>query len=336
MYYESYERRNRRRGGRRRYDRYDRRRSGGCAGILIGRLLKLIAFLLALALLAAVLLYIIPPAFLNTEKSNADLALTDGLPSNRVNILLLGLDELHESSQRSDTMIIASVGYKSLKLVSVMRDTMVDIPGFGKGKLNSAYSCGGAEAVVHCINDTFGLNITRYIAVDYASLVRIVDAVDGIDISISDAELTQMNRNVANSARVFKPLGYDAQPMTQSGSVHLNGLFALGYARIRKIDSDYMRTYRQRKVLSAICSQAVKRLWDPRLYANLIDVYKSSVETNLSLVELISLGEKMLVSSGGIEESRTPQDAFAADNGSSITINDRIGNISALHGFIYG
>lgn len=326
MYYETYKKKHKK--------QRKSKRSGGCLGFLLKKLFKLLLLVLILALLSAALLYALPVAMMNVEPADAELSLTSNLPNSRLNVLLLGLDVLDDSSQRSDTMMIATIDYTSVKLTSIMRDTLVEIDGHGTQKINSAYSYGGPELAMRCVNETFGLNITNYVAVDFTTLVKLVDAVGGVDMEITAAELEQMNKNVGMSAWMFKPQGYDAVPMTQAGKVHLNGLFALGYARIRKIDSDYMRTYRQRKVISAILDSSKRQLWNPLLYARLYGVLKESVQTNLSVVELISLAEKALLA-GEIETMRVPEDAYCTDNGSSIRITKPQESKASLKRFLY-
>ena len=334
MYYDTYRGK---RGGKRR-----RERGGGCTGWLLGLLLKLIALVLVAVVLAAGVLYALPPSFMNIEPGNAELFLTDGLPSDRVNVLLLGVDFLEDGQQRSDAMMIASVGYNSVRLVSVLRDTLVEIPGYGEHKLNSAYSYGGAEMAMRVVNETFKLNITNYIVVDFSTMVDLVDAIGGVDVEIEDKELEQLNKYAYDTFKkinAVNPEKYghyiNSQPYTQGGTLHLNGLFATGYTRIRLIDTDYIRTSRQRRVLSAILEQVKAQIWNPLMYARLYGVCRNSIQTNLSLAELISLGEKALVV-GKIETDRMPRDEYILDNGSSIEITDVQGNIAAMHGFLYG
>ena len=334
MYYDTYRGK---RGGKKR-----RERGGGCTGWLLRTLLKLIALLLALAALAAVALYAIPPSFMNIEPGNADLSLTDGLPGDRVNILLLGVDFLEDGQQRSDAMMVASIGYNSVRLASVLRDTLVDIPGYGEHKLNSAYSYGGPELAMRVVNETYGLNITNYIVVDFSTMVDLVDAVGGVDVEVEDKELEHLNKYAYDTFKkinAVNPEKYghyiNSQPYTQSGNLHLNGLFATGYSRIRMIDSDYVRTQRQRRVFSAIVAQIRANVCNPMMYARLYQVCRDSVQTNLSMAELISLGEKVLVA-GTIETERMPRNEFIQDNNSSIQIIDPQGNIDAMRAFLYG
>ena len=334
MYYDTY--RGKRSGKKR------RERGGGCTGWLLRMLLKLIALVLVAVVLAAGVLYALPPSFMNIEPGNAELSLTDGLPSDRVNVLLLGVDFLEDGQQRSDAMMIASVGYNSVRLVSVLRDTLVEIPGYGEHKLNSAYSYGGAEMAMRVVNETFKLNITNYIVVDFSTMVDLVDAIGGVDVEIEDKELEQLNKYAYDTFKkinAVNPEKYghyiNSQPYTQGGTLHLNGLFATGYSRIRLIDTDYKRAQRQRRVLSAILEQVKGSIWNPLMYARLYQVYLDSVRTNLSLAELISIGEKALVA-GRIETERMPKDEYIYDDQSAIHIIDPQGNISAMHDFLYG
>ena len=334
MYYDTYRGK---RGGKRR-----RERGGGCTGWLLGMLLKLIALVLVAVVLAAGVLFAIPPSFMNTEPGNAELSLTDGLPSDRVNILLLGVDFLEDGQQRSDAMMIASVGYKSVRLTSIMRDTLVDIPGYGEHKLNSAYSYGGAEMAMRVVNETFKLNITNYIVVDFSTMVDLVDAIGGVDVEIEDKELEHLNKYAYDTFKkinAVNPEKYghyiNSQPYTQGGTLHLNGLFATGYSRIRMIDSDYTRTQRQRRVLAAVLEQVKGSVMNPLMYARLYQVYRDSVQTNLSLAELISIGEKALMA-GKIETERMPKDEYIYDDQSALHITDPQGNIIAMHNFLYG
>ena len=167
--------------------------------------------------------------------------------------------------------MVLSVGYQSLKLASILRDTVVDIDGHGRGKINGAYAYGGAELAMRTVNQTFGLNITKYVVVDYLTIARLVDAVGGVDIVISQAEMGQINANNANyagSTVIAEDLGYMPAPVrtySEDGEtpVHLDGLQALGYARIRKLDSDFMRTSRQRRVVQAALTALRSQLYKP-------------------------------------------------------------------------
>lgn len=338
MYYDTY------RGKHKRASRESGRRRPrkSCLGWLLGALLRLVLLVLVLAVLAAAVLYALPVSFLNVEPAGSDLSLNGSLPGDRVNILLLGLDYMRDDFQRSDTMIVASVGKDSVRLASILRDTMVEIPGkTGLHKINSAYAAGGAETAMQVVNETFGLNITNYIAIDLKTLVDFIDAVGGIDVEISENELEQLNSLAYNTYKKIaseKPEKYahylNSQPVTQAGTMHLDGLFATSFARIRKVGSDYARTERQQEVISAVLRQVKGQLASPGLYLRLFNVYRESVMTNLSLPEIISIGEKVLLS-GEFEKQTFPAAAHRYDNGSDIQITDLNGNRKAIYNFLY-
>lgn len=313
----------------------EERRRGGCMNAIAKRFIKLLAALVALCVLAAGVLYLLPTALFMVEP-DTELSLTDGLPASPFNILLLGVDALSSGSQRSDTMIIASIDNGSLKLTSIQRDMLASIEGHGKTKINAAYAYGGPELAMRTVNEAFDMNIMRYVVVDFTVLVKMVDALGGISMDITEAEMEHINKNVWLSRKVFVPLGYSAKQLKEYGEdVKLNGLRALAYARIRKLDSDFVRTSRQRNVIEAMLDKLKGRLWNPVTVSRFLSAGLSGVETNLSPIELLSLGEKALFA-GGMEQLRLPLDGTFKDNGSSLSVTNRSRNVEALREFIYG
>ena len=326
MYYESYQKKPKKRR---------RRARRGFGEWLLQELLKLLALLLTAALLCAALLYVLPPSVFMVEPDEGDLGLTDGLPGRCINVLLLGTDVLSKGMQRSDTIIIASVGYGRLKLTSVLRDTVVDIPGHGTGKLNAAFAYGGAELAMRTLNQTFGLNIMHYAQVDLVALVRVIDAIGGVELDVTEAELERLNVTMLDARSVFAPLGYTAHAVTQAGEgLHLDGLQAMSYARIRKTDSDFVRTSRQRKLLNAILKKVRENLWNPAMWVRLARVVFGGINTNMSPLQIISLGERALLA-GSAEQLRLPVDGSFTDDGSKLTIDNRNANRDAFFRFVY-
>ncbi len=280
MYYEPYRGKKKRKKSRR-----------GCLSAIGRFLLKVLAVLIVLALLAAGFLYVLPTSLFMVEP-DADLSLTDGLPSSPFNVLILGVDVESSGSQRSDTMIVASIGSGSLKLTSIQRDTVVDLGEYGEQKINAAYAYGGPELAVRAVNELLELNIMRYVVVDFTVLVEMVDALGGVDIDITEAEMEHINKNVLLSRKVFEPLGYTETELTEYGEdTHLDGLQALAYARIRKLDSDFVRTSRQRIVIEAMLESLRSQLWNPVVLVRFIKAGLEGIETNLSTLQILSLGE---------------------------------------------
>ena len=326
MYYEEpYRKRNSRRQRR-------RRGPGGC---LMALILRLLALILLLAILGVGLLYALPVSLFAVEPENADLSLATDLPATRANILLLGLDMARENSQRSDAVLIASLGYGELRLTSVLRDTLVNIPGHGAGKLNAAYAHGGPELVMRTLNENFGLNIMHYVAVDFTALVNLVDALGGVEVNVTEAEMGRINQNLDAARARFEAMGYSAPALTQCGeATHLNGVQALYYARIRKLDSDFMRAARQRALLEAMLRKLKGNLWNPALLWRLGRAILSAAKTNMSPIQLLSLGEKALLA-GTPKTNRLPVDGSYTDDGASLTITDPRMNIDAFRAFAY-
>ena len=326
MYYETYRKKTTRsrRGGRRSF-----------GGWLAQGLLKLAVLVLVLAIAGAALLYALPPALFMVEPPGNDLALTDGLPGRCINVLLLGADLLRDSVQRSDSITIASIGYGRVCLTSVLRDTTVDIPGHGSRKVNAAFAYGGPELMMKTLNLNFGLNIMHYAQVDFVSIVELIDAIGGVTLDITDAERARLNSTLRGMGKIFRPLGYTAHEVTQYGeNVHLDGLQALAYARIRKIDSDFRRAGRQRKLLNAMLKQLRSQLWNPAVWVRVGKVALSAVKTNMSVLQLVSLGEKALLA-GTTEQLRLRVDGSFTDDGSRLSVHDRNANRDAFYRFVY-
>ncbi len=316
-------------------DQRSRRRERGFGSWLAGGLLRLIAIALILALLAAGALYALPVSLFAVEPDGNELSLTDGLPDSRLNVLLLGLDVLRENRQRSDTVLVASVGYGPVKLTSVMRDTLVNIPGYGTGKLNAAYAHGGPELVMRTLNENLGLNLMHYVAVDFTALVSVVDAIGGVDVDVTEAEADMINQTMDKDRPKFEPLGYASPPLSRSGErTHLNGVQALYFARIRKLDSDFGRTRRQRALLVAMLAKIRDSLWNPALLVRLARALLGACDTNLSAVQLLSLGEKALLG-GAPDQLRLPVDDSFTDDGSALRVDDWRKNTDAFRMFAY-
>lgn len=305
----------------------------------------LILRLAILAVVCVLILYALPVGLFMVEPE-AHLSPSDGLPHSRLNVLLLGVDKLAQGLQRSDTIIIASIGYGHVSMTSVLRDTMVDIPGHGRGKINAAYSHGGAELTMRTLNENFGFNITDYAVVDFAALADIVNALGGVDVAITEAEQTDLNKNLQNSWKVFRKMGYekdatdfldlDFSKADENGylTTHLDGFQALAYARIRRIDSDFTRAHRQRKLINSVIRKLKAEWYNPVMLINLGKTAFTRVETNLHPLEIISLALKALTAED-IGQLRMPVEGTYTDDGSALTDIDYKKNLDAFIEFAY-
>ena len=247
-----------------------------------------------------------------------DLSINTSLPEEWLNILLMGSDErtLSESS-RTDTMIICSINQstREVKLTSIMRDTAVKYDDLGEHngtyRINAANYFGGPEFAMKTVNECFGMNIQYYAMVNFFGFQKIAEALGGIDVDISEAEMNEINNKLYEQYKIAKKIG-EAAPtvendlMTTFGpGTHLNGHQTLAYARVRSIDSDFSRAERQRKVLTAL-AEKLKTKSLPELTALAVSMI-NQVTTNLDFDTIMSIAVKVLEGDlGNIDTFRVP------------------------------
>lgn len=244
------------------------------------------------------------------------------------NILLLGVDGKAESSSRSDSMILVSVDFAhmKIKLTSFLRDSWVEIPSKGKkAKLNSACSSGGPQLVVDTIEYNFGVDIDHYVMVDFDMFTQIIDSLGGVTVEVTKKEAKFINSTTR-------------QKIESGENVTLNGEEALVYCRIRKLDSDYMRTYRQRKVISALINQA-KNAGVSALIETMNKVFPL-IQTDMNALEITALAYKAGagILAFDIEQNRVPIDEHmevGTKNGQWVEIVDIDAAKEYLRDYIY-
>lgn len=227
-----------------------------------------------------------------------------------INILLIGNDSRENGEDgRSDAMILLSVSSKTKKIymTSLLRDMYVDIPGHDGNRLNAAYSYGGAELLMETIEQNFDISVNRYVLVNFEAFANLVDAVGGVDLELTSAEIEYVNGYLVEyNMLTNRPQGTDNMDTSVSGMVHLNGPQALAYTRNRYIGTDFGRTERQRKVLSAVIGNLPAAVvTNP---GELIDGLMPNLTTNLTREECYLLGlqaGKLLTYD--IEQSSIPQ-----------------------------
>ena len=178
-------------------------------------------------------------------------------------VALFGLDT-RESGQlgkgnRSDTIIIASINNDTgeVRLASVFRDTYLDMTTGKFNKANSAYNTGGPEEAISLLNRNFDLDIKNYVSVNFNALVKVIDALGGIDIKMTKEEAHWCNLYGAETARVIGEHWSDIEE--KAGTQHLDGIHGVAYARIRYTSgNDFKRAQRQRIVLEKVAKKAQK------------------------------------------------------------------------------
>lgn len=292
--------------------------------------------------LALVLLVFALPAVVLADYSmpvtDDNLSITEGLDETWLNVLLIGTDtrEGDLDSGRSDTMMICSVNRDTgeIKLASLARDTWVTIGDNGhQNKLNAAHTFGGPNLLMQTINRTYQMNISQYVTVNFYGICDIVDALGGVTIALEEGEAGTINNSVeaeyGNAEIVKIPSG--------ATEATLCGAQALAYARIRKLDNDFGRTNRQRKLLSAMLEKFKTCSLTQKM--DFITTCFGCVSTNLSLSNIFSLSMVVIDHGvGQISMLSLPSEGhyhYDSADGTSKVIIDADQCAQELHAFIY-
>ena len=206
------------------------------------------------------------------------------------NIALFGVDSTSGAltkNTRSDTIMIASINLDTgeCKLVSVYRDTYLNLSNDQYNKCNGAYAKGGPEQAINMLNMNLDMNITDFVTVGFAGLTDTIDALGGVYIDVDDTEISHLNNY---QLCIAEDLKRSYTPVSSTGYQLLNGLQATGYCRIRyTAGDDFKRAERQREVLTAVADQA-KKASVADLTKTAQDVF-SETYTSLDLSEIVEL-----------------------------------------------
>ena len=205
------------------------------------------------------------------------------------NIALFGVDsreqDLLSGDNRSDTIMICSVNKKTgeTRLVSVYRDTLLNIGGGDYRKCNAAYAYGGPQQAVAMLNSNLDLNITDFVTIGFEGLAETIDALGGIDLEITEEEMEYMNSYMDD---MYYEIGTEYEEVTDWGMQHLSGIQATAYCRIRYTEGDdFRRAERQRTVLMLTMEKAKKA--NPVRLAAAAGAVLGRTATSLSSTELM-------------------------------------------------
>ena len=286
-----------------------------------------------------------------TDLADQDIVTNDQAPqmTGYTTYALFGLDHRSKNeklnTENSDTIIIASINNdtKAVKLVSVYRDTLLNVKDDTYSKANSAYALGGPTNAVSMLNTNLDLNITDYVAIDFNALVTVVDCLGGLDIPLSYAEIVHMNNYCVETSeetgKSYTPVELpDPKPEDEEAIVdtyHLNGVQATSYCRIRYTASlDMGRTERQRRVIQMIVDKAKKA--GLSTIFDIMDQVFPMVKTSVSKTEILKMIPAMIGYS--IDETTGfPNDyKFAQVKGSVIVPTTLESNVLKMHQFLYG
>lgn len=228
----------------------------------------------------------------NVEINQDDLNISEKVEehlANYRNIAIFGIDSWgnYETGDRSDCIILASLNETTgeIKLISVYRDTYVQIEGHGLDKINHAYQFGSAQLALKTLNTNLDLNIKEFVTVNFDAVAEAIDELGGVEIKIEKDELKYINGYISD---VSKITGKKANKITKTGKQTLNGVQAVAYSRIRYTEGwDYKRTERMRTVVAAMLEKLqTKNIGEINTF---IDNLLPMVYTNITTNDIISL-----------------------------------------------
>lgn len=257
------------------------------------------------------------------------------------NIALFGVDSTTGAltkNTRSDTIMIASINEETgeCKLVSVYRDTYLNLSNDSYNKCNAAYAKGGPKQAINMLNMNLDMDITDFVTVGFAGLTDAIDALGGVMIDVDDSEISHLNNY---QLCIAEDLKRSYTPVTDTGYQRLDGLQATGYCRIRyTAGDDFKRAERQREVLLAVADEAKK--------ANLTTLTETAnnvfdeVYTSLDLSEIVDMlgnvNKYYISDHSGFPQEGMRDTATIGSKGSCVVPLSLEENVKWLHKFLYG
>ena len=329
--------------------RYERRQKNGRFARM-----KLWKKILLFAVIAAVAVVAVAGAYLasawnkiDTQSVETDeIVINDEVQSNvdlgdgYTNIAIFGVDSregLLESGTNSDVIIIASLNNetKEIKLVSVYRDTLLNLSNDSYRKCNAAYSIGGATMAMSMLNMNLDLDIEDYVTVDFEAIADTIDLLGGVEITLEEEELEAFNKYVSETASV---VGKEANTIDEPGTYLLDGVQATTYARIRSTaGGDFTRTERQRLVIEKMMEKIQEA--DLSTLNDIVDEVFPQISTSLTLQEILTYVQAYR------EYSLTENTGFPFETGTDTLsglgsivypLDDLTENVVELHEFLFG
>lgn len=256
------------------------------------------------------------------------------------NIALFGLDTRQAGSlgkgNRSDTIMIASINNKTkdVKIVSVYRDSYLNLANDKYRKCNEAYSIGGPEQAVAMLNMNFDLKIDYYMSVDFMAVSEVVDLMGGIEIDVDEYEIEHLNNYTVETSKVT---GKSTTKLKSTGLQNLDGVQATSYCRIRYTKGDdFKRTERQREVLETIANKA--KTLSPTKLDEIVKAVFPMCATNMTVDQLLAIAADGL-SYNIVETTGFPFDVATESVGSAgacVVPKDLEKNVAQLHQMLFG
>lgn len=261
---------------------------------------------------------------------------------------LFGVDARDGSigkGNRSDTIMICSIDADTheVKLISVYRDTYLNIGNDSYNKCNAAYAKGGPIQAINMLNMNTDLYITDYVTVGFEGLIKAVDALGGVELDVSEKEIPHLNNyqismvGTSEDGVHFVAEEGSYVPVTESGLQTLNGLQATAYCRIRYIGDDFQRAQRQRDLITAMLEKSkTASLNDLRKAAEAVMPY---ISTSLDVEDIFTMlgvvGDYEVTVSDGFPFAGMRNGGTMSGVGAFVVATDLEGNVRKLHELIF-
>ena len=252
------------------------------------------------------------------------------------NILVFGVDSrgTNDVTCRADAILVVSIDKRRdcVKMISLMRDTGVKIEGrSATDKLTHSYAYGGVGLLINTINDNFGLDIQRFVMLDFGSSSDIIDMIGGIEIDVTAGEVKYANQNIREENSLLKT---NVPYLTHGGRQTLNGVQATSWARIRSLDSDYARSGRQRTLAIALMHKVAS--YKKTAQIALLEDSAGMFETNMNAMDMMRVALDAVDVLGDVKEYRAPADGmFKVQDNPWMMIVDWDSQLADLHRFIW-
>ena len=254
-------------------------------------------------------------------------------------IALFGVDSRNNSvgkGNNADVIIICNIdqGTGEIKLVSVFRDTYLSVSDNGLyNKINQAYFLGGPEQAVEALNRNLDLQIDDFATFNWKAVVDAVNILGGVDVELSKAEFYYINAYITETVEAT---GVGSYQLKQAGLNHLDGVQAVAYARLRKMDTDFARTERQREIID-LCFQKLKKS-DFAVVNNVMEAVFPQILSSVTIDDIIPAAKNLtkytIADTMGFPAARS--DANMGKKGACVIPQTLESNVTLLHQFLFG
>lgn len=254
-------------------------------------------------------------------------------------VALFGVDSRDNSlgkGNNTDVIIIANVNQANgeIKLVSIFRDTYLNLDDDGTyNKINQAYARGGPKQAIKALNKNLDIQIDDYATFNWKAVADSINILGGVDVELSKAEFYYINAYITETVEAT---GVASQHLKSAGMNHLDGVQAVAYARLRKMDTDFARTERQREIIQQ--SFVKLRQANFSVINNVMEVVFEQILSSVTLNDIIPIAKNLtkytIVDTMGFPAARS--DANMGKKGDCVIPQTLESNVIELHRFLFG